>query len=176
MEQRMAPARALAAVIISAVLAGGCGTPAPIPTRPPFPNLETIGVLATQEIYADRRVFRLADGRVWGRSNEAFRIPYAQPAGSTLFVAGSDSLGTFVLLIGGQQGLPAECIHAIGYGGREWGDAIEAAGFLWRKSPVYSASALPVGSEYGTTTRFCLDDSARVTSLVVIGPTDDQGG
>lgn len=166
-------ARATLVAVFVATLGGACGTRESVPTRPPLPILDTVGVLAGDEAYADHRVFRLTSGRVWDRPNEAFRIAYDRAARSTLFVAGADSEGVFVLLIGGQEGLPAACEHAIGYGGHDWGDAIEAEGFLWRKSPTYAGPVLSIGTELPTTVRVCLDERAQATTIVDIRPSGD---
>jgi hypothetical protein len=157
------------------MLVVACGTTGPISTRPPLRDLETVGLLETEELYADHRVFRLKGGQVWDRPNDAFRVAYEQPAGSTLFVAGSDAEGTFVLLIGGQDGLPSTCEHAIGYGGRDWGNAIEAEGFLWTKSAAYAGPDLPIGAELPSTVRVCLNERAHATAVVDIRPSGDPG-
>jgi hypothetical protein len=147
-------------VLLIGAAVTACG--APLPSRPSPIAIETIGLLADEQIYADHTVFILADGRRWERPNDEFRIAYQAPAGSTLFIAGTDSRGTYVLLVGGQDGLPAQCQHAIGYGGVDFGDGVAAEGFLWRKAPAYQGGA--AGTVYRTTTRFCLDDQGRVAS------------
>jgi hypothetical protein len=137
-----------------------CGAPAP--TRPSPVAILTIGILADQQIYADPTLFALADGQTWERPNDDFRYAYQAPSGSTLFIARVHGRGADVLLIGGQDDLPAECRHAIGYGGIDWADGVEAEGFLWHKAPTNAGK--PAGTLYPTTTRLCLDDQGRVAS------------
>jgi hypothetical protein len=67
-----------------------------------------------------------------------------------LFVAGIDGQGEYVLLIGGQDGLPEDCPYALRHGGRDWGDAIEAQGLLWLKANGFKSlngSSLAVGED-----------------------------
>lgn len=112
----MKRASAALSLLVGCVLASACRPPDRIASPPPFPNLDVVGVLDRQEIHADHRVFVLVDGRVWDQPNDSFRVTYEQPAGSTLFVEGSDAQGVFVLLVGGQDGLSPDCSHAIGHG------------------------------------------------------------
>ena len=168
----MKRASAALGLLVGCVVASACSAPDRVTSPPPFPTLDLVGVLDRQEIYADHRVFVLANGRVWDQPNDSFRMAYERPAGSTLFVQGSDAQGVFVLLVGGQDGLPPDCRHAIGNGGVDWGNAVEAAGFLWRKAPDYAGPVVPVGTEIGTSSRFCLDDLGRVSSLAAL----DTGG
>jgi hypothetical protein len=126
-----------------------------------------VGLVRTTEEFADRLVVRLVDGRVWERRKDQFRMVYRFGTSPDLFVAGEDTQGTYTLLIGGLPGLPEGC-HAIGHGGRDWGDAIEAEGLLWQKSPIYPLNSLSVGAAYPKEVQFCLDEQARVESFVTV--------
>ena len=105
------------------------------------------------------------------------------PGSRTLFVAGTDTEGTFVALVGSQDGLPDECPFAVRYGGREWVDAIESQGVLWQKAPGFerpgfeSEVNLPAGGDpYPDNAVLCLDGDARVSRVMLARrPTDDPG-
>ena len=159
--------------LIAVLVCASCGGASPGPSssppqRPPAIEADTIGLLVGEHVYADRTEFLLANGTSWTRPNSGFRRVYDRPAGSTLFIAGSDSSGPWVLLVGGQDGLPSDCTHAIGYGGVDFGDGVAAAGFLWPKAPSFSGTADT--SIYGSLTRFCLDNQARVSGRVDLSP------
>ncbi len=156
------------AVLMAAAVAA-CGAPAP--SHPPRIAIETVGLLADERVYADHTEYELQDGRTWARPNDEFRIAYQAPSGSTLFIAGADDGGPYVLMIGGQDGLPPECTHAIGYGGTDLGDGIAVEDFLWPKAPGYAGDLSP--TTYPTTTRFCLDDQGRVAARVDISMLAD---
>lgn len=158
---------AFVGLLAVATLVVACGEAKPA-QRPSPPALEAVGVVVDELYFDDRTVFKLVDGTVWERRNDQFRFRYQYSARSTLFVSGTDAEGTYVYLIGGSRDIPAECRHAIGWGGREWGDGIEVEGLLWMKAPAFSTSVdpVPVGIEYPTTIRFCLDDRARVIAAV----------
>ena len=111
------------------------------------------------------------------RANDQFRLLYDMPGSRTLFVAGHDQQGTFVALVGSQDGLPVSCPFAVRYGGREWGDAIESQGVMWLKAAgLESEVATPAtGSAYPDGTVLCLDEEARVKSLLLVSPqSSDQ--
>jgi hypothetical protein len=134
-----------------------------------------VGTIEATEEYADRFLVRLVDGRVWERPHDQFRVPYRLGSSPLLFVAGRDTQGTYILLIGSLPGLPDDCRYPIGHGGREWGDAIEAEGFLWQKSPSFPASAIPIGIAYPKSVQFCLDEQARVESSTSLQPPGSDG-
>jgi hypothetical protein len=148
----------LGSILFTVAALAACGQQTP--SRPSPIAIHTIGLLADEQVYKDHTVYVLADGRRWDRPNAAFRIAYQAQSDSTLFIAGEDGQGTYVLLVGGQDGLPADCKHAIGNGGVDFGDGIAAEGFLWRKAPTYQGA--PSGTVYPSTIRFCLDDEGRV--------------
>lgn len=156
---------AMVAVIVGSVLASCSSSTV---TRPDFLEFQAVGVLGGIEEFETRTVYTLADGRKWDRPNDQFRVAYDMPAAQTLFVAGQDKDGAFVLLIGGQQGLPADCPYSLRYGGREWGDAIESQGFAWHKAGSFAGLAdnPAVGAEYPGNTLFCLDADAEVTAAL----------
>lgn len=141
-----------------------CGAPAP--SAPRSISIQTVGLLADERVYADHTEYILADGRMWTRPNGEFRVAYQAPSGSTLFIAGTDDRGPYVILVGGQDGLPSECAHAIGYGGTDLGSGVAVEGFVWPKAPGFAGDASP--TSYPTTTRFCLDDQGRVAARVEI--------
>jgi hypothetical protein len=125
----------------------------------------------------ERTTYSLVDGRTWVRPNDQFRILYELQSGATLFVAGSDNDGEYVLLIGGQDGLPAACRYALRYGGRDWGDSIESQNLLWEKAPAFvglNGPDLQSGSAYPDNAGFCLNDKAQVTSVYLAEPSAIQ--
>ena len=98
-------------------------------------------------------------------------------------MAGTDAEGSFVALVGSQDGLPDECPFAVRYGGREWVDSIESQGVVWQKAPGFerpgfeSEVNLPAaGDPYPDNAILCLDGDARVTRVMLARPpTDDPG-
>lgn len=165
----------LVALLSSALIVGACGQA--VPTRPPGQQLDTVATLAGLSVSEDRAWYDLADGTTWSRPTDQFRVLYDMPSTTTLFVAGVDGKGEYVLLIGGQEGLPENCPYALRYGGREWGDAVEAQGLLWPKANGFTAlngSSPGVGEAYPGNAGFCLDDQARVTSVYVVAPPADS--
>lgn len=164
----------LVVLLSGALVVGACDQA--VPTRPPDQQLDTVGTLADMSVGEDRAWYNLADGTTWSRPTDQFRVLYDLPSRTTLFVAGIDGQGEYVLLIGGMDGLPEDCPYALRYGGREWGDAIEAQGLLWPKANGFRAlngSSPAVGEEYPGDPGFCLDDQARVTSVYVVVPPSD---
>lgn len=164
---------ALLALLVGLV-AAGCSPFAA--TRPGAQTFEAVGILTGLSEGDTRITYTLADGRVWDRPKDQFRIVYDMPAGETLFVAGQGQGGTYVLLIGGQQGLPADCPYSLRYGGREWGDAIESQGYLWRKADTFAVlTPTPgVGAEYPGNAIVCLDAEANVTAVLQLTPPDSS--
>ena len=164
----------LAALVVSAI-AAGCGE---APVRPQRPTVDMVGPLAGIQEGDDRITYSLQDGRQWVRGRDEFEVVYDFPSGPTLFVALPDPAGSYVLLVGGQDGLPADCSYALRYGGRDWGDLIESQGFLWPKADGFVP--LPGGpgngTEYASNAGFCLDEHAAVTSVYTINPNDDNSG
>jgi hypothetical protein len=162
-------------VVLTIAIVAGCGG---IPVKPAPPNLDTVGPLAGVSEGAESITYTLADGTVWAQPRDQFRILYDMPSGPTLFVAGTDRHGRYVLLIGGQDGLPDECTYALRYGGTEWGDSIESQGLLWAKAKGFAP--LPdgptSGGEYPGNAGFCLDDHGAVTSVYLATPTDEDSG
>ena len=165
---------ALAATLIlsTSLLGSACGNP----VRPPTPNVEKVGIVVGGRESNESMTFTLGDGTAWTRRIGQFRFKYRAEGDRTLFVAGTDQEGTYVYLIGNQQGLPPECKYALRYGGREWGDAIESHGLLWPKAPNFvGIEAGPsYGAEYPQNAGLCLDDHARVTSVYLAQPASNQ--
>lgn len=163
----------MVAMIVGLVVAGCSAVPA---TRPDFPEFQAVGVLSGIEAFEARTVYTLADGRTWDRPNDQFRVAYDMPAAQTLFVAGQDQEGLYVLLIGSQQGLPADCLYSLRYGGREWGDAIESQGFLWHKASSFAglATTPAAGADYPDNTLFCFNADAEVTAALQAVPNSSD--
>ncbi len=163
------PLRLAVGLTLMAVVAA-CGVS--LPVRPAAPMIDTIGVLSGINASTDRTTYTLADGRVWDRPNDQFRVAYDMPAAQTLFVAGADQDGTYVLLVGGQEGLPEDCPYALRYGGLDWGDAVESQGLLWPKAAGFTGipDQPDVGADYPGNAGFCLDDHGRVTSVYLAEP------
>jgi len=157
----------------------GCTTDHPAsPTRTPPgvkpspPTLELAGELQTSHESDGSITYFLKDGRQWGKPTADFRIAYDMASDSTLLVAGSDSEGEFVALVGSQPGLPAGCTFALRYDGVDWGDSIESQGILWRKRSDFTAGqAAPTdGQAYPNATVFCLDAMAQVVAAIQVDP------
>jgi hypothetical protein len=163
----------------------GCGSVQPTavltPASTPMPSTTpvlAVGILLDELIGAQTTRYRMSDGTTWERANDAFHVLYHQPSGSTLFLASVDSAGPFVMLIGGQDGLPAECRHVLGYGGLDLDGAIDVHlvnaehDVVLAKAPSFGASAIPSAGVYPETVRFCLDDDARVERAIsILRPT-----
>lgn len=166
--------RILTVATIVNVIVVGCGFEPPV--KPPPPVIETIGVLAGLAEFDGRVRYSLADGRQWDRPKDQFRILYDMPGRDTLFVAGADSVGAYVLLVGSQDGLPVDCRYALRYGGTDWGDSIASQGLLWPKADTFVP--LPdgpgSGSDYPSNAAFCLDDRGSVTSVYLAVPPEDE--
>ncbi len=143
-------------------------------TRPSDQTFEEVGILSGLREGDARITYTLADGRVWDRPKDQFRIVYDMAGGGTLFVAGRDTEGPYVLLIGGQQGLPLDCPYSLRYGAREWGDAIESQGYLWRKADSFAVltPSPGVGAEYPGSAIVCLDAEANVTAVLQVTPPE----
>ena len=166
-------------VMVLAVLAGGlvaaCGA---VPVRPEPPTVDMVGPLAAVHEFDDSITYELQDGREWARPKAEYEVVYDMPSGATLFVGLSDPRGSYVLLVGGQDGLPADCPYALRYGGTDWGDAIESQGFLWAKASDFVPldSGPGSGARYPDEAGFCLDDDGHVRSVYVLSPDDSDSG
>lgn len=163
--------RLLVAASLALVVLLGCGTPRPAPSQ-----IETAGELVSSSASEGQSLYSLADGTSWVRPNDQFRVLYDMPGTRTLFVSGTDGQGTFVALVGSQDGLPADCPFAVRYGGREWGDAIESQGIMWRKAPELD-SAIPTpasGADYPDNAILCLDSEGSVVRLIVATPPSGE--
>lgn len=164
--------RLLAALGVAAIsILGSCADP--LPSRPAASALDVVGVLLSVNEFDARTQYGLVDGTTWARPNDKFRILYDVPGENTLFVAGHDSQGEFVLLVGDQDGLPVDCTYALRFGGTDWGDAIESQGVLWRKTDDFTGLAgTPVGSgsAYPSNTGICLDGRAEATAVYLAEP------
>lgn len=165
--------RILTVVIIATAIVVGCGPE--LPVKPPPPVIDTIGVLAGLAEFDGRIRYSLADGRQWDRPKDQFRILYDMPGRDTLFVAGTDRIGAYVLLVGGQDGLPVGCRYALRYGGTDWGDSVASQGLLWPKADglVPLPNGPGSGSDYPSNAAYCLDDRGSVTSVYLAVPPDD---
>lgn len=156
-----------------ALAIAGCGE---VPVRPEPPTVDMVGPLGSVREFDDRVTYDLQDGRQFARPKADYKLVYDMPSGPTLFVALSDPRGSYVLLVGGQEGLPAECQYSLRYGGTDWGDSIESQGFLWGKASDF----IPLdggpgsGAEYSSSAGFCLDEDGRVQSVYVLSPNDNN--
>jgi len=137
-----------------------------------------IGPLLNVNEGDSRTMFSLADGTSWARDNDQFRTLYDLRGENTLFVAGHDNQGDYVLLVGDQDGLPEDCKYALRYGGRDWGDSIESQGLLWQKAPGFSQEEAVVnsGEAYPENAGFCLDDQGRIASVYLARPPSASEG
>ena len=154
-------------------IAGACSVS--LPVRPAAPSIEKIGIVTGVNAYTDRTTYTFADGSAWDRPNDQYRVIYDLMGRQTLFVAGTDQDGTYVLLVGSQDGLPVDCAYALRYGGRDWGDGVESQGLLWPKAAAFAGLAVQptVGTEYPGNAGFCLDDRGQVTSVYLAEPGSD---
>jgi len=159
-------------IILGAVLVAACSHVEPSPPPPPLspPSFEAIGILADERVSDPDRTYILADGRRFDVSMLQTRLLFDEGGGiGAPFVLGSDATGSFVGIFGRQDGLPDGCnIAGIGGRGIDRGTFIEIKGVLWRKAPLFDPGSAPPssGTPYPSSTRFCFDDHARVTSTV----------
>lgn len=146
---------------VAAVLLAACSAPA---IRPPSPTIEAAGLIAEERLYADKLWFRLEDGQTWEAQTGTYRV--IMDWGGRLLVVGSDATGRWVATLGPQGGLPQTC-NFTPERGREWGDGIAIAGVLFDKAPGFTAESVPqVGSDYLPGTRFCLNATGQVASVI----------
>jgi len=166
--------RILTVVPIATAIVVGCGVEPPV--KPPPPVIDTIGVLAGLAEFDGRVRYSLADGRQWDHPKDQFRILYDMPGRDTLFVAGTDSVGAYVLLVGSQDGLPVDCRYSLRYGGTDWGDSIASQGLLWPKADAFVPLPDRPGSasDYPSNSALCLDDRGSVTSVYLAVPPEDE--
>jgi hypothetical protein len=168
----------LACVALLLAISGCTSNPPVTPTSPPAgvkpspPTIEVAGELETSHESGGSITYFLKDGRQWSKPTADFRVAYDMASDRTLLVAGSDTKGEFVALVGSQPGLPAGCTFALRYDGVDWGDSIESQGLLWRKRPDFSAgqAAPTAGQAYPNATVFCLDAMAQVQAAIQVGP------
>ena len=157
-------------IILAAVLVAACSHVEPSPPPPPLspPSFDAIGILADERVSDPDRTYILADGRRFDVSMLQTRLLFDEGGGiGAPFVLGSDETGSFVGIFGRQDGLPDGCnIAGIGGRGIDRGTFIEIKGVLWRKAPLFDPASAPSssGTPYPSSTRFCFDDHARVTS------------
>lgn len=147
------------------------------PDAPWPPLLQTIGILAGLREDAGTFAYTLIDGRTWTRVKDQFRIRYDMASDRTLFVAGNDEQGSYVLLIGSQQGVcrirvctPSDTAGASGAIRSRAGDSCGARARHSRVSIRASPSARSALSER---CRACLDNAATVTGVLRATP---EGG
>lgn len=154
--------RARPVIVLAAALLVACaGSEGP---RPPSPTIEAVGLIVEERIYFDRVVYRLESGQTWEGNSGTFRT--VMDWGAELLVAGIDADGRWVATLGHQGGLPDDC-YFTPEPGTEWGDGIAIGGVLWKKATQFSAQSVPdVGRDYPGGTRFCLDESGQVTSII----------
>ncbi len=171
----------LASVALLVVISGCATNPPTTPTgspagvKPSPPAIELAGELQTSHESDGSITYFLKDGRQWRKPTDAFRIAYDMASDRTLFVAGSDSNGEFVALVGSQPGLPAGCTFALRYDGVDWGDSIESQGILWKKRLDFTAgqAAPTAGHAYPNATVFCLDSMGHVVAAIQVHPPSD---
>ena len=160
------------ALILGAFVLAACSEVEPSPPPPPLspPTFEAIGILADERISDPERTYILADGRRFDVSMLHTRMLFDDGGGiGQPFILGSDETGSFVGIFGRQDGLPDGCnIAGIGARGIDRGVFIEIKGVLWVKAPSFDPASAPPssGTPYPSSTRFCFDDHARVTSTV----------
>ena len=169
--QRAAVVRQVTAAALAALGAiGGCAPGEPPETavpREPSPVVERVGLIAAEEIHATNRTCRLSDGRVWEAQNGTFRILVDSGGGRRLLIAGRDATGTWLAVLGHQDGVPDDCFVS-NQRGREWPDAIGLLGFAWPKRGGFQAGGLKVatGFRYPDGTRFCFDEHGQVARAI----------
>ena len=159
-------------IILGLFLVAACAevelSPPPRPLSPP--TFEAIGILADERVSDLDRTFILTDGRRFDISMLQTRLLFDDGGGiGAPFVLGSDGTGPFVGIFGRQDGLPDGCnIAGIGAEGIDRGPFIEIKGVMWRKAPTFDPASAPPssGTPYQSSTRFCFDDHAQVTSTV----------
>jgi hypothetical protein len=164
--------RLMAMGILLPLVLAGCGAAQTPNRKPAFPHVDDIGILWNVEERTDTITYVLSDGRRLERRKDAYRVAYDLASGATLVVSGTDERGPFIALVGSPDGAPADCEHMLRYGGRDWGDALEVSGILWRKAPTFKSLVLIVtlGSSYPEDTIGCLNEDAQVVTLRSITP------
>jgi hypothetical protein len=148
-------------MMTATVLLAACSAPA---IRPPSATIEAVGLIAEERFYPDKLWFRLEDGQTWEAQTRTYRV--IMNWGGRLLIAGSDATGRWVATLGRQGGLPATC-YFTPERGTEWGDGVAIAGVLFAKASGFSADFVPdAGRDYPMGTRFCLNTTGQVTSVI----------
>lgn len=154
-------------LLLAAVVAACAGSPSSGGVPAP-PELLVVGTLAQERIVEPQRRYLLTDGRVIEISTMTTRLVFTGGGPGQPIVHGRDEQGDFIAIFTTQQGLPADChLPGIGQTGIERGDFIEIAGILWRKAGGFRTDEAPgLGQPYRSSTRFCFDEQAEVTSTI----------
>jgi hypothetical protein len=109
--------------------------------------------------------FSLPDGRDLEFNPNNVRLPTGDASGP-MVVIGRDAEGRFIFPFMTQDGMPDGCYVSFEQG-IDRGAFIEIAGILWSTSPELDpAERVQPNASYPRGTRFCLDESARVWTIV----------
>lgn len=156
----------LIAAFASAALLLGCSgweSATPAPSRS---DVLVVGTVQQASENGPISEFRLADGRTLSFDLSVVRPVHLGGGEPLLLVSGRDENGEWMALIGHQDGTPDGC-HVLNEAGFDFGASIAIAGVQWPKAPTFVWTNAPgPGSLYPGGTRFCLDDTARVSQII----------
>jgi hypothetical protein len=153
-------------VLLAGILCASCA----LASAPASPRAGESQITFTARIVGERgrdqaRTYTLADGGEVTVDPSVDRV-IKHHGTAELLVRGSDANGAWVATIGTQGGLPDDC-YVLNEDGIEMGDGIEIAGVRWPKAPGFAFQPLPpLGTGYVSGSRFCIDTTAHVTSIV----------
>lgn len=163
--------------LFASLLLAGCdpepqpsalATPTPTPT-PGISEITAVGVVVEESDRAPITEFLLQDGRALSYDLSVVRVVERGGGEPRLLVAGRDSDGEWLAVVGHQDGTPPGC-HVLNQRGYELGPSIAIAGIRWPKAPTLSwpGQVPPIGQPYPANARFCLDDAGRVNRILPI--------
>jgi hypothetical protein len=156
-----------------AAIASACNGLVP---SPPAATINQVGSLAGVRETSEGVEYTLTDGTIWTGRTGQYRVAYDMSGAETLFVRGTDRDGTFVMLIGDQDGLPGSCRFALRYGAVDAGTEVRAQGVLWPKSGGFSTDAVPSAvGEYPSNSVVCLDEAGSATGVILATPSGSGG-
>lgn len=130
-------------------------------------TFDVVGVVTGHSVTSNRLIFDLEGGDTVEFDRDVVRVLFESGAAPRLLISGRDKSGDWLVVVGGQEGMPSDC-SVVNAAGIEWGKRIDLFGILWPKSDAFQVDMpLPaLGSPYPDGTRFCLDASARVAAAI----------
>jgi hypothetical protein len=157
-------------LLVAAIGVAGCASVAPptngaAPAQPAVSVIEMAARIVSESSTGSVSEFTLADGRRLSFDMAAERVPHYSV--SDLLVVGRDDRGRWVAVLGRQDGLRDDCF-VLRERGINLGGAVEIEGVAWPKSLTFSSPEREpgVGVGYPGATRFCVDPSGHIDSIV----------